>query len=70
MNRLKKYGLFTFIYILLTWTFSNDLSCLFDLEVVCWANFLGKYLVFIVLMIAYDTWIKGGVFGKKNKDKK
>lgn len=72
MDTLKKYGLFTFIYILLTWTFSNDLSCLFDVDVMCWANFLGKYFVFILLMIAYDRWIKGGLFGKNkiNKEKK
>ncbi|SFJ61973.1 hypothetical protein SAMN04487893_11179 [Myroides guanonis] len=67
MNILKKYGLFTFIYILLTWAFSNDLNCLLDVDTICLTNFLGKYFVFIVLMIVYDRWIKGGLFGKKNK---
>lgn len=67
MNTLKKYGLFTFIYILLTWTFSNDLNCLLDVDMICLANFLVKYIVFIVLMVVYDRWIKGGLFGKKNK---
>lgn len=67
MNTFKKYGLFTFIYILLTWTFSNDLNCLLDVDMICLTNFLGKYVVFIVLMIVYDRWIKGGLFGKKNK---
>lgn len=67
MKILKKYGLFTGIYIILTLLLSDDLSCLFQANLYCMATFLGKYAVFMLLMIAYDKWFVGGVFRKGAK---
>ncbi len=65
MNFLKKYGLFTLIYLILTAVMSDDLSCLWALNGFCLANFLGKYAIFMLLMWIYDRFFKNKIFGKK-----
>lgn len=70
MNTLKKYGIFTLIYLVLTAVMSDDLSCLWALDGLCLANFLGKYAIFILLMAVYDRFFKNKIFGSKTVNNK
>jgi len=65
MNTLVKYSFFTVIYIGLTWFLSDELGCAIAGNQTCVLNFMVKYVVFMVLMIIYNKWIKGKIF-KKN----
>lgn len=69
MKALQKYGLFTLIYLILTWALSNDMSCVLDLDGYCLANLLGKYALFMILMVVYDRWIKDKIFKKEKQNK-
>ncbi|WP_430613878.1 hypothetical protein [Flavobacterium sp. JP2137] len=65
MEALKKYGLFTVIYLILTAVMADDFACLWAVDGLCWAKFLGKYAIFMLLMLVYDRFFKNKIFGKK-----
>ncbi|WP_010249638.1 hypothetical protein [Myroides injenensis] len=65
MNNLVKYSFFTVIYIALTWFVSDEVSCALSGDQMCLLNFVVKYIIFMVLMIIYDKWLKNKIFKKK-----
>lgn len=67
MNTLVKYSFFSFIYIALTWFMSDEISCALSGNEICLVSFVGKYIIFIVLMIVYDKWMKPKIFKNKTK---
>ncbi len=70
MKTLKKYGLFTLIYLILTAVMSDDLACIWAMNAYCVANFLGKYAIFILLMLIYDRFFKNKIFANKTVNNK
>lgn len=70
MKHWTKYGLFTIIFLLLTWFLSDELSCFFTLEAYCLLNLSIRYILFMVLMMIYDVWIKKIIFKRKNNNNK
>ncbi len=65
-NTLIKFCLFTVIYILFSWIIANDFVCALQGDLICLQNVAVRYLIFIVLMLIYEKWVKNRLF-KKNK---
>jgi len=55
---LKKIILYTFIYIIVAFVMSYDeIQCALDGEEFCWINLIGKFIIFILLMLILDRII-------------
>ncbi|MTG97052.1 MULTISPECIES: hypothetical protein [Myroides] len=65
MSTLVKYSFFTVIFVILTWVMTDEVSCALKGDEICLMNFAFKYLVFMVLMVIYDKWLKYKIFKKK-----
>lgn len=67
-NILIKFSLFTVIYILFSWIIANDFVCALQGDLLCLQNVAIRYVVFIILMIVYETWVKDRLFKKNKKE--
>jgi len=55
---LKKIILYTFIYIIVAFVMSYDeIQCALNGEEFCWVNLIGKFIIFILLMLILDRVI-------------
>lgn len=66
-NILIKFSLFTVIYILFSWIIANDFVCALQGDPLCMQNVAIRYVIFIVLMIVYEKWVKNRLFKRKDK---
>lgn len=65
---LKKILLYTFIYVVISFLMSyNEIQCAINGEELCWYNLIGKYLIFILLIVVYNKLIRPKIFQNKNK---
>lgn len=65
MKNLIKYGFFTFIYLILTWTMSDNMGCVISGNSTCLLEFAIRYIIFMALMFVYDKWVKDRLFKTK-----
>lgn len=63
-NILIKFSLFTVIYILFSWIIANDFICALQGDPLCMQNVAIRYVIFIILMIVYEKWVKNRLFKK------
>ncbi len=63
-NILIKFGLFTVIYLLFSWLIAGDFICALGGDPICLQNVAVRYIIFIILMIAYETVVKKKMFKK------
>jgi len=62
---LKKFLLYTLIYVVISFLMSYDeIQCAVNGEELCWYNLIGKYLIFLLLLYIYDRLIKPRIFKK------
>lgn len=62
---LKKFLLYTLIYVVISFLMSYDeIQCALNGEELCWYNLIGKYLIFLLLLYIYDRLIKPRIFKK------
>ncbi|MBB1148856.1 MULTISPECIES: hypothetical protein [unclassified Myroides] len=66
-NVVIKFSLFTVIYILFSWIIANDFVCALKGDPLCMQNVAIRYIIFIVLMVVYEKWVKDKVFKRKEK---
>lgn len=61
---LKKFLLYTLIYVVVSFLMSYDeIQCAFDGEEgLCWYNLIGKYIIFILITLAFDQFIRPKIF--------
>lgn len=65
---LKKIVLYTLIYIVITFLMSYDeILCATNGEELCWYNLIGKYFIFLFLIIIYNKIIRPKIF-KQTKE--
>ena len=58
----KKLILYTAIYALITFFLSNDWNCILDPDSYCLVNVFAKYIVFMLLIVVFDKFIKKKIF--------
>lgn len=59
-NKLLLYAL---IYIVISLILSYDeILCAFKGEELCWVNLIGKFIIFIILTLAFDQFVKPKIF--------
>lgn len=58
----KKIILYTVIYALITFLLSNDWDCILDPDSYCLVNVIAKYVIFMLLIIVFDKFIKKKIF--------
>lgn len=58
----KKIILYTIIYALITFLLSNDWDCILDPDSYCLVNVIAKYVIFMLLIIVFDKFIKKKIF--------
>ncbi|SFN62756.1 hypothetical protein SAMN05421741_10874 [Paenimyroides ummariense] len=60
---LKKILLYTLIYIVISFLMSyNEIQCALNGEELCWYNLIGKFIIFILLIMLFDQFIKPKIF--------
>lgn len=60
---LKKFLLYTLIYIVISFLMSyNEIQCALNGEELCWYNLIGKFIIFILLIMLFDQFIKPKIF--------
>ena len=60
---LKKILLYTLIYIVISFIMSYDeIQCATSGNEMCWVSLIGKFLIFILLMLLFDRFIKPRIF--------
>ncbi len=60
---LKKLLLYTLIYIVISFLMSyNEIQCALNGEELCWYNLIGKFIIFILLIMLFDQFIKPKIF--------
>ena len=60
---LKKLLLYTLIYIVISFLMSyNEIQCALNGEELCWYNLIGKFIIFILLIMLFDKFIKPKIF--------
>ncbi|MHC5200620.1 hypothetical protein [Myroides sp. LJL119] len=67
INQIAKYGIFTLIYLILNWFISDEIACALQGNASCLFAFFSKYIVFMILMIIYDKWIKKKIISNSKK---
>jgi len=61
---VKKIILYTAIYALITFLLSNDWDCILDPDSYCLVNVLAKYIIFMLLILVFDKFLKKKLFKK------
>lgn len=64
---LIKFGFFTVIYLLFSWIIADDFICALEGDPLCLQNVAVRYMIFMILMIGYETIVKQKLFKKKTK---
>lgn len=60
---LKKILLYTLIYVVISFLMSyNEIQCALNGEELCWYNLIGKFIIFILLIMLFDQFIKPKIF--------
>ncbi len=60
---LKKFLLYTLIYVVVSFLMSYDeIQCALNGEELCWVNLIGKFIIFMILIMLFDKFIKPKVF--------
>lgn len=60
---LKKLLLYTLIYVVISFLMSYDeILCALNGEEFCWYNLIGKFVIFMILIILFDQFIKPKIF--------
>ncbi len=60
---LKKFLLYSLIYIVVSFLMSyNEIQCALNGEELCWFNLIGKFIIFMLLIIVFDRFIKPKIF--------
>lgn len=60
---LKKILIYTVIYIVISFLMSyNEIQCALNGEELCWYNLIGKFIIFILLIMLFDQFIKPKIF--------
>ncbi len=60
---LKKLILYTVIYVVISYIMSYDeIRCALNGEELCWYNLLGKYIIFMLLVLAYNRFVRPKIF--------
>lgn len=61
-----KFSLFTVIYIIFSWVIASDFVCALQGDIGCLQNVSVRYIVFMMLMVVYEIFVKKRLF-KSNK---
>ncbi len=60
---LKKLLLYTLIYVVISFLMSYDeILCALNGEEFCWYNLIGKFVIFMILIMLFDQFIKPKIF--------
>ena len=60
---LKKLLLYTLIYVVISFIMSYDeIQCALNGEEMCWYNLIGKFVIFMILIMLFDQFIKPKIF--------
>ena len=60
---LKKLLLYTLIYVVISFLMSyNEIQCALSGEALCWYNLIGKFIIFMILIMLFDQFIKPKIF--------
>lgn len=60
---LKKLLLYTLIYVVVSFLMSYDeILCALNGEEFCWYNLIGKFIIFMILIMLFDQFIKPKIF--------
>lgn len=60
---LKKLLLYTLIYVVISFLMSYDeILCALNGEELCWYNLIGKFVIFMILIMLFDQFIKPKIF--------
>lgn len=60
---LKKLLLYTLIYVVVSFLMSYDeILCALNGEEFCWYNLIGKFVIFMILIMLFDQFIKPKIF--------
>lgn len=63
---IKRLSLYIAVYIVVTLVMSYDeVQCALGGEELCWYNLIGKFVIFIALVFAFDKFIRPKIFGNK-----
>lgn len=69
MKLFVNLGLYTIIYIIVTFLLSYDeITCALNGEQLCWVNIIGKYIIFLICILVYNKIIKPKIFKHERKD--
>ena len=64
---LKKITVYTLVYIIISFVMSYDeIQCAVRGETLCWINLIGKFFIFMLLMLVFDNIIRPVIFKKRN----
>ncbi len=64
---LKKIAVYTLVYIIISFVMSYDeIQCAVGGEALCWVNLIGKFFIFMLLMLVFDKIIRPVIFKKRN----
>lgn len=62
---IKKLALYTLIYIIISFLMSYDeIRCALSGEELCWYNLIGKYVIFLILILIFNKLIRPKIFKK------
>lgn len=62
----KKFLVYTLIYVVVSFLMSyNEIQCAINGEELCWYNLIGKFIIFMLLIMLFDQFIKPKIFKKK-----
>lgn len=59
----KKFLVYTLIYVVVSFLMSyNEIQCAVNGEELCWYNLIGKFIIFMLLIMLFDQFIKPKIF--------
>ncbi len=59
----KKFLVYTLIYVVVSFLMSyNEIQCAINGEELCWYNLIGKFIIFMLLIMLFDQFIKPKIF--------
>ncbi len=59
----KKFLVYTLIYVVVSFLMSyNKIQCAINGEELCWYNLIGKFIIFMLLIMLFDQFIKPKIF--------
>jgi len=66
---LKKILVYALIYVVVSFLMSyNEIQCALNGEELCWYNLIGKFVIFMFLMLLFDKFIKPKIFRNERKN--